>query len=72
MMINNELKLVNGYLDQLFLHINSIVKTSKSYLIKIISSYLKEKTFQYYKTNLILQATLTRVATFNIYSKTFY
>lgn len=69
---NYELELVNGHLNQLFLYIDDVVGIAKSYLIKIISFYLKRKVFQYHKTDLILQAALTEIAAFNIYGETFH
>lgn len=51
---------MNSHLNQLFLHLDDIVKISKSYLIKMILTYLKKKSSQYYKTHLVLRASLTR------------
>lgn len=71
-MANYKLELVNGYLNQLLLHVDCVAKIGKSYLMKIISSHLKEKALQYYKSDPILQAALTGICVFNISGKTLY
>lgn len=71
-MANYKLGLVNSHSNKLVLHIDGITKIRKSYLIEMISSQLKEKALQYYKTKPILQVALTEIATFNICDKTFY
>lgn len=71
-MANYKLELVNDHSNQLLLHVNGVVGIGKLYLIKMISSYLEKKASQYHKTNLVLRAALTKVATFNIHGKTFH
>lgn len=71
-MANFKFKLVTSHLYQLFLHEDGAVETSKLFMIEIILFHLKKKTFQYYKTNLVLQIALTKVVVFNIYGKTLH